>query len=239
MKAPLLVVLASLVVAGCGASVSPERDGAVLRDAASVCRSLAAQQLRAPSVVRSGQSTPLAARLQPPYSQCEPQVTSSAAHQHSVRVCCEVSAAPPQPIVVNWDDQPATSVMEPFEEQLVIEGAPWTVLRMPADRQCPAESSTIQTVTIETDNDARVSGPRRVWARVEGTARRCSGSPAELITTSGANPIALEAQDCSLTDCDGPTSPRPFSVWVVLGTFTPGTYSVRYGANVSQQFAVR
>jgi hypothetical protein len=180
----------------------------------------------------------LAARVQPPYNQCSLRVTGLAPHRHALSVCCEVSAAPPQEIIANWDDEPATVVSEPTEESIVVGEAMVSVLRIPANVQCLDAGSRIESVTIETDNGLRASGPRRVWARVTGTAMRCAGSPAELIETSGANPIVLTPRDCSLTDCDGPQSPRPFSVWVSLGTLPPGTHSVFYSPGVSQEFTV-
>lgn len=235
----LVLACVSLSVSACGASVAAHLDGAVSPEASQSCRSVREGDVRAPSVVRSGQSTPLATRVQPPDFHCSLRVESLGAHRHGLSACCQVSAVQPQEIIANWDDAPAPVVSEPTQESIVVGGSTVSVLRIPANVQCLDSGSRIETVTIEADNGLRVSGPRRVWARVTGTAMRCSGAPAALIEASGTNPVMLTPRDCSLTDCDGPQSPRPFTVWVSLGTFAPGTYSVFYSPGISQEFSVQ
>lgn len=261
-----------VLVAACGARVSPDRDALVLADATVVvdvrdvpmdrvelgdarpavdvvavdsatCAALNEHSIRAPSVVVSGERVPLAATALSAGCGCRPTVVTRGARDYALRACdCSlVDPCVDPPYVVHWDDAATTSVRDVTPERIRIGTLVANITRLPPDYRCAGGETRIEPggVMIETDNSALTSGPRRVWAFVRGTALRCSGNPLVLVTASGSSPIMLTAADCNNTDCDGPTSPRTFGVWTMLGEFVPGTYSIFYSPGVSQRFIVR
>jgi hypothetical protein len=253
------ICLSLWLIAGCGVSVAPTRDSgasmdagvaesgtgdASARDGGANCVMARLSSLRMPSVVRGMERTPLAAVLERGGCDCQAQARSSGDRRHALSVCgCSIDPCVDPPYVVNWEDDPARGPTGNEVERIFVtaDGAARTseVLRIPAERVCSGAGVQIEGVTIETDNERRIVGPRRVWARVRGTVDRCSGSPPMFIETSGMNPVVVRPLDCSDGDCDGPTRPVPYEVWVSLGTFAPGTYSVFYSPGISQPFTVR
>lgn len=243
-------------VTACGTSVAPQRDGSMTLDAmastdasardSSVAPDVAAQcneatltGLRVPTVIRSAESCPIAADVAASGCGCRAEFSSVREQEYTVQLCgCTEAACVDPRYVVNWDGE-ARMVIEDTDERVRVGPSTVVVHRVAAGRGCSPSGSRIESVVIEADNDARTSGPRRVWARVSGTALRCSDDPLEWIEVRPGSPMFLSAQDCQNFDCDGPTSPRPFSVWVMLGTFTPGTYSIFYSPGISQEFRVQ
>ncbi|MBL8681965.1 MAG: hypothetical protein JNK05_22550 [Myxococcales bacterium] len=210
---------------------------------AGACGPLNERSIRAPNVVVSGERAPLAAVAQSAGCGCRPTVVTRGPSDYALRACdCSNSDPCVDPsYVVNWDDDATTTVAEATVEQVRIGTLNARFTRLPRDYRCTGAQTRIQAggVTIETDNDARTSGPRRVWAYVRGATQRCSGDPLTIVTKSGSNPIVLNAADCNNSDCDGPTSPRPFGVWVMLGEFVPGSYSIFHSPGTVVRFDVR
>ncbi|MFO0561776.1 MAG: hypothetical protein U0269_27440 [Polyangiales bacterium] len=254
-----------LSLAACGARVSPEtdaamRDATVGGDAASdagatndsapmsdapsaSCVALNERSVRAPSVVRGGERTPIAAVADGAGCGCQPTVTTRGPKDYALRACeCNNSNPCVDPsYVVNWNDAASPAPAEPAAETVRVGTLSANITRLPRVYRCAGGTVSVDAngVTIESDNDARVSGPRRVWAFVRGTSARCSNNPMVLVTATGTSPIRLSVEDCNNTDCDGPRGPRSFGVWVMLGEFAPGMYSIFYPPGISQTFTVR
>jgi hypothetical protein len=256
VHASLLGLFLSLAFAGCGATVSPALDGAstdataqsdasarrdviVSPDVALSCASLAPSALRAPNVVRSGARVSVAATAPSAGCGCEVTAQMIAAQRYDLRACaCSVDPCVDPSYVNNWDDAANGSVESPTAERIAVGTMSAEVWRLPVGYTCAGGAASINRVTIETDNDARRSGPRRVWALVTGTLLRCSGDPLVLVETRGLSPIILDPRDCNNSDCDGPTRPVPFRAWVMLGELAPGSHSVFY-SGTSESFVVR
>jgi hypothetical protein len=256
LRASLLA--SSLALAACGAAVSPTLDGATAIDAgaqrdgtaradvigtpdvASSCAPLAPSALRAPNVVRSAARAPVAATAASAGCGCEVSARATGAQRYELQACdCSVDPCVDPSYVSNWDDAANGVVAEPAAERITVGAMSTELWRLPLGYTCAGGRGSIASVTIEADNDARRSGPRRVWALVTGTVLRCSGEPLVLIETRGGSPIFLEPQDCNNFDCDGPTRPVPYRAWVMLGELAPGTHSIFYSPGISQTFEVR
>lgn len=246
-----------LSLGGCGASVGPAdgarpsdattlpdgtgpRDVHTPTDAAAVCTALEPTTVRAPRVARSGELIPVAAPAPSAGCGCRLNVGMRGPQQYDLRVCdCSNDPCVDPGYVSNWDDMARTVVMEPSTERLSVGSMSVPITRLPPQYMCFGGQTSINSVMIETDNNLQRSGPRRVWAFVTGTVLRCADQPLVLVETRGTNPIFLEPRDCNNSDCDGPTRPVPFAVWVMLGNFEPGMHSIFYSPGISQSFEVQ
>ncbi len=217
---------------------TPATDAGAMID----CQPLTPTSVRAPRVVASGERTPVAATAASVGCGCEVRSVTRGRGDFALEACrCTTDPCVDPSYVVNWDDDQAPTVADPTVDRIRVGSMVTEVVRLPTGFRCVGGGAEIAPdgVTIEADNRSRIVGPRRVWAFVRGTVARCADAPLVRVTASPGSPVILRAEDCNNGDCDGPTAPRPFGVWVLLGTFSPGSYAVFYPPGVSVPFEVR